>query len=70
MDDDGSKTLSKAEFEKACRDFKTDISSVDVGLLFNAFDINRDGVIQYDDFLRVIRGDLNDYRKSIVIRAF
>lgn len=70
MDDDGSKTLSKAEFEKACRDFKTDISSVDVGLLFNAFDINRDGVIQYDDFLRAIRGDLNDYRKSIVIRAF
>lgn len=39
-------------------------------MLFNAFDINRDGTIQYDEFLRVIRGDLNDYRRSLVERAF
>lgn len=41
-----------------------------MGVLFSAFDINRDGTIQYDEFLRIIRGDLNDYRKSLVERAF
>lgn len=70
IDDDGSKTLSKQEFEKACKEFKTDIAVDDVGVLFAAFDNNRDGSIQYDEFLRVIRGDLNDYRRSLVERAF
>jgi len=70
MDDDNSKTLSRAEFEKACRDFKTEMSSEDVGVIFYAFDLNRDGYIQYDEFLRVIRGEMNDYRRSITVRAF
>lgn len=70
MDDDGSKTLNKQEFEKACRDFKAEIASEDIGILFNAFDINRDGTIQYDEFLRIIRGDLTDYRRQLVERAF
>ena len=34
MDDDRSKSLSRQEFEKACRDFKTEISSEDIGSLF------------------------------------
>ena len=70
MDDDGSKTLSKQEFEKACRDFKIDVASDDIGSLFSAFDINRDGTIQYDEFLRMVRGDMNDFRRQITERAF
>lgn len=66
MDDDGSKTLSRPEFEKACRDFKLEITSDDISTLFSAFDINKDGTIQYDEFLRVIRGDLNEYRRGLV----
>lgn len=58
MDDDNSKSLSRPEFEKACRDFKCEMSSEDVGRLFSAFDLNRDGTIQYDEFLRIVRGDL------------
>lgn len=70
MDDDGSKSLSLQEFQKAVRDFKAEIANEDVGILFSAFDINRDGTIQYDEFLRVIRGELNDYRRNLVERAF
>lgn len=70
MDDDNSRIISRAEFEKACRDFKTDMSSEDVGTLFGAFDVNKDGVIQYEEFLRILRGELNDYRKSLVQKAF
>lgn len=70
MDADGSKTLSKYEFEKACREFKAEIAPEDIGILFSAFDLNRDGTIQYDEFLRVIRGDLNQFRRNLVERAF
>ena len=45
MDDDNSKSLCRAEFEKACRDFKIEIPADDIGTVFNAFDINRDGTI-------------------------
>lgn len=45
MDDDGSKSLSKPEFEKACKDFKVEITNEDIGTLFSAFDINKDGTI-------------------------
>jgi Ca2+-binding EF-hand superfamily protein len=70
MDDDGSHALSRGEFEKACRDFKMEFTSEDIGTVFNGFDINRDGTIQYDEFLRVVRGDLNDNRRKLVESAF
>jgi Ca2+-binding EF-hand superfamily protein len=62
MDDDSSKSLSLQEFAKAIRDFKVEVAQEDVAVLFSAFDINRDGTIQYDEFLRIIRGELNEYR--------
>ena len=70
IDDDGSRTVSRAEFEKACRDFKMEMSSEDVGALFSAFDHNRDGSINYEEFIRTIRGDLSDYRLRLVLKAF
>jgi Ca2+-binding EF-hand superfamily protein len=47
-----------------------EIASEDIGTLFLAFDINRDGTIQYDEFLRIIRGDLNEHRVKLVEKAF
>ena len=70
MDDDGSKTLSYPEFSKAVRDFKVGISEENIPILFDAFDSNHDGTINYDEFLRSIRGDLNDFRKGLVEKAF
>jgi len=70
MDDDNSRSLSRAEFEKACRDFKTEMSSEDVGALFTAFDFNRDGNINYEEFIRSIRGEMNEYRLRLVLKAF
>ena len=66
MDDDGSKSLSEQEFAKACRDFKTGISEENIPTLFNAFDTNRDGTLNIDEFLMAIRGELNDKRLALV----
>ena len=38
--------------------------------MFNAFDLNRDGTIDYNEFLRIIRGDLTPGRLALVRRAY
>lgn len=38
--------------------------------MFAAFDVNRDGTICYDEFVRTIRGELNEFRTKLVERAF
>ena len=63
MDDDTSRTLSEYEFGKACRDFKTGISEENVPILFNMFDINRDGVLSIDEFIMAVRGEMNEKRE-------
>ena len=70
MDDDNNKTLSINEFTKACKDFRVGLSFESVQVLFEGFDINRDGVINYDEFLRQIRGPLNEFRAGLVEKAF
>ena len=70
MDDDGSKTISLPEFTKACRDFKIGVSDDNVPILFEIFDTNHDGTLNIDEFLYAIRGELNDFRKGLVEKAF
>jgi len=38
--------------------------------LCNIFDQNGDGVIDYDEFLYGIRGEMNQFRKDICMKAF
>jgi Ca2+-binding EF-hand superfamily protein len=70
MDDDNSKSLDINEFKKAIRDFKVDIPEDFIDTIFKAFDLNRDGTIDYDEFLRIIRGDLTPPRLVLVKKAF
>jgi Ca2+-binding EF-hand superfamily protein len=70
MDDDNSKSISLPEFSKACRDFKVGISDENVPILFDIFDTNHDGTLNIDEFLYAIRGELNDFRKALVEKAF
>lgn len=70
MDDDGSKSISQYEFAKACRDFKVGINEENVPLIFEIFDTNRDGTLNIDEFLMAIRGELNDFRRALIEKAF
>ena len=70
MDDDNSKTLSLYEFIKACKDFRVGISEESIPIIFDAFDMNKDGTLNYDEFLYAIMGPLNDFRRGLVEKAF
>jgi Ca2+-binding EF-hand superfamily protein len=70
MDDDNSQQLSLPEFSKAMRDFRVELTERETSLLFNYCDRNRSGEIDYDEFLRAVRGPVNSFRRALVNKAF
>jgi len=70
MDDDNSKSLNVAEFNKALTDYKLGFSKPESTALFNYFDVDSSGTISYDEFIRAIRGPMNMARKKIVAQAY
>ena len=70
MDDNHSMSLDKFEFSKAMSDYMLGFSEGEVQTLFAYVDYDRSGLIEYDEFLRAIRGPMNANRKAIVMRAF
>ena len=70
MDRNGNKTLDPIEFKYAMRDYGLPISDQEVTQIVKYFDTNRDGKISFDEFLRAIRGELNDRRTDLVHMAY
>jgi hypothetical protein len=70
MDSDGSQTLSIPEFGKICKDFKVGISEENVPILFNLFDTNKDGTLQYAEFLETIRGRMSAPREEYLRKVW
>jgi Ca2+-binding EF-hand superfamily protein len=70
FDDNNSKTLDLAELTKAIRDFQVDLSPNEIKILFNILDADGCGEIKYDEFLREIRGEMNNFRRGFVDQAF
>ena len=51
-----------SEFRKACKDFKIDLNDNEIQTVFNAFDRDGSGEIDYDEFVRGVRGPMNQFR--------
>lgn len=70
MDDNNSRSLDKYEFTKACGDFMLGFTEGEMQKLFNYFDYDRSGLLEYDEFIRAIRGPMNQTRVKIVMQAY
>lgn len=70
MDDDNSKNLDMAEFQKAMKDFRVDLKPVEIDLMFKEFDRDGSQRIDYDEFVRGIRGPMNALRQALAMKAF
>ena len=55
MDDDGSRTLSRQEFQKAILEYGLDFTPPEIVELFNLFDRDKNGTIGFEEFLQTIR---------------
>jgi len=65
MDRDNSGYLSFEEMSKAMRDYRITNDARDVKSIFEIFDSDRSGGVSYSEFLRVIVGEMNDFRREV-----
>jgi len=70
MDDDGNTKLTRRELKDGMQTYGVHLSSGELDVVFHAFDRNGDGVITITEFLRTIRGDMNERRKKMVLMAY
>ena len=70
MDDNQSGTLDIQEFWKAICDFRISISAEECRKLFDLFDLNKDGEVNYDELMRSVAGEMTPIRKEHEKRAF
>lgn len=58
-DDNGSGTLDFMEFKKCCNDFGLEVDPQDIESLFKSMDIDQSGEIDFNEFLRVVVGEMS-----------
>lgn len=59
IDDNNNKVLSISEFQKCMNEFRLGFSEADVETLYKYFDVDGNGRLSYDEFLRGVRGEMN-----------
>jgi Ca2+-binding EF-hand superfamily protein len=69
-DDDRSGNLGMNEFKKAIHDFRIGLRPEQSEQLFSVFDRDGSGAIDYDEFLRGVRGGMNEFRVNLAKMAF
>ena len=70
MDRNRNGSLSPVEFKYAMRDYGMNFSEIEVTPIVKHFDTNKDGMLSFDEFLRAIRGSLNQRRLDMVHQAY
>lgn len=70
FDDSGDGKLSKDEFKWGLMDYGIELEPTHYDELFNAFDRDRNGFIDFTEFLAVIRGPMSTPRLNVVGKAF
>ncbi|CDW86450.1 ef hand family protein [Stylonychia lemnae] len=70
MDYNGNKKLDASEFEQALAAFGLFPKKVELQALMKYYDIDGDGNISYEEFIRGLRDELTQRRKNMVQKAF
>ena len=65
-DENDSKTLNLPEFIKFCHDYRIPVVGRDINILFEEFDKDRSGEINYEEFVYAFVGEMNDRRKNLI----
>ena len=70
LDDDRSNTLSEEELAKCLNEYRMNFSKEESKILFDRFDRDGNGSIDYDEFLRFCRGSMNKFRVNLVKKVY
>nr|XP_002132094.1 calcyphosin-like protein [Ciona intestinalis] len=70
MDDDKSRSLDYSEFKKGIYDYGLDLDPDDARKMFETFDRDGSGTIDFDEFLVKLRPPLSKSRRTLIQKAF
>ncbi len=65
-----TKTLKINSFTKILDNYRLGIGKEDASILFKSFDLNKSGDIDYEEFVRTIVGEMSNFRRNLVTKAF
>ena len=70
VDRDKSKSIDAEEFAQLCKLNRLGLNEQEQAILMRAFDLDGNGSVNYEEFLRGVRGRLNPNRKKMVRQIF
>ena len=70
IDENSNKKITFDEFEKLFKKYRFNLSQEEVNNLFNYFDKDGSGFIDYEEFVNGICGNLNKFRKKVLKQVF
>lgn len=70
MDDNGNGQLDVDDFRWGFIDYGFNLSKEDAQQLLDHFDRDKNGTVSFNEFLRAIKGELNDFRKKWIRMAY
>lgn len=70
MDDDKDGHLDYREFSKAIKDYRVILNETEIKILFDFLHDTKIGKLSIAQFVKVIVGEMSDYRKSITLDCF
>lgn len=70
MDDNGNHQLDVDDFRWGLIDFGITITKEEAHQILKHLDTDKNGTVDFDEFLRFLRGDLNDFRKNLIKQAY
>lgn len=70
MDDNGNHQLDLDDFRWGLIDFGITISKEEAKQILKHIDRDQNGTIDFDEFMRFLRGDLNEFRTNLIDQAY
>ena len=70
LDENNEQELDIKMFKQICEEFEFGLTPEEIEELFISFDKEERGMVNYDDFIRIIRGELNEKRKELLQNVF
>eukprot|EP01004_Peranema_trichophorum_P005719 NODE_4569_length_1147_cov_58.821289_g4051_i0.p1 GENE.NODE_4569_length_1147_cov_58.821289_g4051_i0~~NODE_4569_length_1147_cov_58.821289_g4051_i0.p1 ORF type:complete len:334 (-),score=41.83 NODE_4569_length_1147_cov_58.821289_g4051_i0:83-1084(-) len=70
MDNTGVRKASPDEVQRALQQEQLDLTQEEMDKIMNRFDRDKDGLLSYEEFMYLCRGDMSEARRQCVLKAF
>jgi calcyphosin len=70
MDNNGNGTLSADEFKDSLLEYGISLTKDQADEILRKFDKNKDGLVNFNEFLWFLRGDINPFWQGLILQAY